>query len=122
MMTTSGEVLILTTVANHEQATALAHSLISKDLVACVTGLPGRSFYRWQSAEISEEPEIVLLLKTFQQKLVDIEALFKVEHPYEVPEFIVLKADQISAAYGEWMRLETKLSGTATANEGQNPV
>jgi len=106
-----GEVLVLTTVADSEQARALAQSLLDLHLAACVTCIAGGlSFFRWKSATVSQEQELVLLLKTHRAKLAEIERHFQTAHPYEVPELVVLPIAALSDAYGEWMRDELNLS------------
>jgi periplasmic divalent cation tolerance protein len=111
-----GELIVLTTVANTEQASALARSILAQRLAACVTCLPGGlSFFRWQSEAISEEAELVLLIKTHKDKLADLQSHFEQEHPYEVPEFVVLDIAQTSAAYGNWLRSEMGLKSKGDA-------
>lgn len=105
MEPSTGEILILTTVANSEQAQALAEGLLNGHIAACVTVLPGAlSNYRWQGKTFLSEPELVLLIKTRREKLSEIEEFFKTNHPYECPELLAFEAAGISKAYGDWMR------------------
>lgn len=69
MTEAQAERIVITTVENPEQAETLAHALLERRLCACVTTLPGRSFYRWQSAEIRCDAEVLLLIKTDQRHL-----------------------------------------------------
>src|SRR5207245_9888491 len=56
--------VVLTTLANDDDARALVTALLADRLIACGTLLPGaRSIYRWEGA-VSEESEVVVLLKT----------------------------------------------------------
>jgi periplasmic divalent cation tolerance protein len=110
MLDADGEVIVLTTVADSTQASALARGILDKRLAACVTCIGnGLSFFRWQSDKISEEPETVLLIKTHREKLADLEHHFENEHPYDVPEFVVLPMSGLSAAYSNYMNQEMRL-------------
>jgi len=107
----NGELLILTTMAEAERAAAFARGLVEARLAACVSVLPGAtSFYRWKSETISEDREIVLLIKTHRQKLSEVEAYFREQHPYECPEFVVLDA-AMSEGHGGWLRGELRIEG-----------
>ena len=56
--------VVLTTVANADEAVQLIRALLDRRLVACGTMLPGaRSLYRWED-KVADESEVVVLLKT----------------------------------------------------------
>src|SRR5437667_246672 len=56
--------VVLTTLASEADARALVTALLADRLIACGTLLPGgRSLYRWQG-KMTEEAEVVVLLKT----------------------------------------------------------
>ena len=112
MLESGGEVIVLTTVGKIEQAEALAAEIVDKQLAACVTVISGGlSFYRWKAQKVTE-PELVLLIKTHRDKLSDLQSHFEREHPYEVPEFVVLDVAAVSESYGKWMHEELKLKLT----------
>jgi len=96
-------VLVLTTVGASFDPRALATELVQRRLAACVNIVPRlHSVYRWQG-KIDEEDEQLLLIKTAEELLDDVkEALYK-GHPYEIPEFIVVRMDDLSEAYREWL-------------------
>jgi periplasmic divalent cation tolerance protein len=110
MPDSSDELIVLTTVADNEQAATFGRGAVERRLAACVTCLPGAfSYFRWESDSVGETAEIVLLMKTHRQKLADLEQYFTAEHPYELPEFILLKPEAVSALYGVWIRTELHL-------------
>jgi periplasmic divalent cation tolerance protein len=95
-------VIILTTVGASTDATALARTLVSERLAACVNVLPPMtSLYHWKGG-IEEDSEQQLVIKTTSNRVAAIEARFREIHPYELPEFVVLSADA-SAAYLAWL-------------------
>jgi periplasmic divalent cation tolerance protein len=110
MQSSPGIILILTTVANPDQAKVLANGLVDAHLAACVTELPPAvSHFRWESAAVSTESEIVLLIKSHRAKLSAIETWFADHHPYEVPELLVFEASAAAEAYAQWLRQEINL-------------
>ncbi len=105
-----GEILILTNIDHTDKAIDFARGLVEKRLAACVTRLPGaNSMYRWESTEITDEPEVILLIKTHHTRLSEIEKYFEAEHPYSVPELLVFEVDQIGDAYRGWLMKEIGL-------------
>jgi periplasmic divalent cation tolerance protein len=105
-------IVVLTTVANDEEAVSLVRELLDRRLIACGTLLPGaRSFYRWKG-KIADEREVVLLLKTRSARLEALEQAFRDLHPYKVPELLALSVDIGLDKYIEWINGETSLSLT----------
>lgn len=110
MKTANGELLILTTVAGEVHAADFARGAVERRLAACVSVLPKvTSRYFWESEVMTEDEEVILLLKTHRDKLPALEKYFEDEHPYEVPEFLVFAADGISEKYANWMRDELRM-------------
>ncbi|HVR44041.1 MAG TPA: divalent-cation tolerance protein CutA [Thermoanaerobaculia bacterium] len=96
-------VLVLTTIGNEEAARGLARSLVEERLAACVNIVPDlRSIYRWEGA-VSDEPEVLMLVKTTEEQISPLRERLQQLHPYEVPEFVVLAIAEISEAYGSWL-------------------
>jgi periplasmic divalent cation tolerance protein len=96
-------VLVLTTVGATFDPAPLATHLVEKRLAACVNVIPQiYSVYRWKGA-IEKESEQLLLIKTIDSQVDALrEALFAM-HPYEVPEFVVVRIDNLSDAYRSWL-------------------
>jgi periplasmic divalent cation tolerance protein len=100
--------VVLTTVGADFDAAALARTLVEQRLAACVNIVAEvRSIYRWKNA-IEDEREQLLVIKTTDGRVDALrEALFA-QHPYEVPEFVVLAGDA-GGAYAEWLTDSTAL-------------
>ena len=96
-------VVVLTTVGAAFDARSLARALVEQRVAACVNIIERmHSIYRWENA-VAEDGEQLLLIKTTPQRVDDLrQALFAI-HPYDVPEFVVLRIEETSAAYGEWL-------------------
>ncbi len=96
-------VICLVTAPSEEVGAALAKSLVTQRLAACVNVIPGvQSVYRWKD-DIVIDQEVLLIIKTEQSLTERLQQAVLSEHPYDVPEFVVLKPEQVSAAYAQWV-------------------
>ena len=85
----------------------LARMLVERRLAACVNRIPQmRSVYRWEGRIESEEEEL-LVVKTREDLLSEVEALLAKEHPYDVPELLSIRLAEGSDAYVRWLSEET---------------
>ncbi len=99
--------VILCTCPDEETASRLANGLIEEQLAACVNILPGiRSIYRWQGV-ISDDAEVLMVIKSLASRFDELEAWLSAHHPYDVPEVVALPAEKVSAQYLAW--IETSL-------------
>lgn len=98
----SGMRLVLVT-APPGEAHALARRLVEDGVAACVNVVPGlRSVYRWQGA-LRDDPESLLLVKTSPDGLPALLEALHEQHPYEVPEALVLAPESGAAPYLAWL-------------------
>ena len=95
--------IILTTVDSRESAQKIAHTLVERRLAACVNIVPGiESVYRWKG-EIESAKELLLVIKTAADRFEQVRELLIELHSYELPECVMLKIEQGSAEYLEWL-------------------
>ena len=95
--------IVLTTVANPEEAGRLARVLVEERLAACASLVPGvESVYRWKG-EVESATETMLLIKTGRDQLAALEARLRELHCYETPEFLVLEVESGSRVYLDWL-------------------
>jgi periplasmic divalent cation tolerance protein len=96
--------VVLTTAADTEEASRLAHTLVEERLVACATLIPAaRSIYRWQG-EVEDSTETLLFLKTGPDQIAALQARLHSLHSYKTPEFLVLRVESGSQGYLEWLQ------------------
>ena len=101
--------IVLTTVANPEEAARLGRTLVEERLVACATLIPSvQSIYRWKG-EIESATETLLLLKTGPDQLAALEARLHELHSYQTPEFLVLPVESGSNSYIDWLQANLRL-------------
>jgi periplasmic divalent cation tolerance protein len=92
----------LTTCDNEDIADRIALELVERGLAACVKIDPNvRSIYRYEGV-IHDQSEIRLLIKFPYRNLKSIEAYIKANHPYAVPEWIVIRPETVGQKYLDW--------------------
>ena len=97
-------VLVLTTLGADADATVFARTLVEERLAACVSVLPPMtSVYRWQG-DLEEAREQQLVIKTTADRVAPLAERFRSLHPYELPEFVVVRPEEVSQLYGQWVR------------------
>ena len=95
--------IVLSTCRDIEEARGVGQPLVNEGLAACVSITPGvESIYRWRGQTV-REAEALLIMKTSDARLAELEKRLKELHSYEVPEFVVIDAEQLSAEYAAWL-------------------
>jgi periplasmic divalent cation tolerance protein len=98
--------LVLSTFGDHASAETCAQYLVKHRHAACVQiDGPIRSVYQWKG-KIEADDEFRLLVKTSSQALDGCVTALQKQHPYDLPEIIVLNADA-STAYASWVSEQT---------------
>jgi periplasmic divalent cation tolerance protein len=89
-------------------AESIARALVDECVAVCVNVVPGvLSIYRWKG-EVTRDDEVLLVIKTRDDKIGTLrEALIRL-HPYEVPEIVTLAPSDVNAAYARWVDEETE--------------
>ncbi len=109
-MPDSTYVLVLTTFPSDSDPRRFARTLVEERLAACVNVLPAmQSIYRWK-ANIEEEAEHQLFIKTTRNRLAQLWERVRALHPYDVPEFIVLQIADGNDTYLRWIADSTEAS------------
>lgn len=99
--------VVLCSVPSAEVAHTIARALVSEGLAACVNIVPQMtSVYRWEG-KVTEDTELLLVIKTREERYAPLEARILALHPYSVPEVIALGVERGSAGYLEWIAEST---------------
>jgi periplasmic divalent cation tolerance protein len=108
-------VLIISTYPDEESVVKVARMLVAnKKLCACVNFAKVRSLYSWKN-KLEDQEEFIALFKTTNLAVNKLKFEINNSHPYEVPEIIELKMNDVSTAYLSWMIgsiTETKIKKT----------
>ncbi len=94
--------VLLTTTSTEDEARVLAAGLLEAGLAACVQLSQVDSLYVWDDA-VAEDPEIRLMIKTRRSLAQATVAWIEREHPYEVPQIVVLPALAVGSGYLDWL-------------------
>lgn len=95
--------LAFTTFADEATAARVMRVLVEERLIACANLLPGaRSIYRWE-ANVQDEREVVVLMKTRKQDWTALLSRLHELHPYEAPELIAVRIAAGAPKYMAWL-------------------
>ena len=98
--------LIYVTLNNKEEARKIGRDLLEKHLANCVNFFPITCIYNYDN-KITEEPEVVLIIKTLEGKYKDIEKLIKQNITYD--NFIgEIAVDNINSSFKKWLHKVVK--------------
>ena len=95
--------LVYMTAGSKNEAMAIANELVENHLAACVNIVPGlTSVYQWQG-KLEKDNEVLLLIKTQEDRYNQLEALIQQAHPYELPEVVAIDISTGSERYLAWL-------------------
>ncbi|HOE92477.1 MAG TPA: divalent-cation tolerance protein CutA [Methanofastidiosum sp.] len=101
--------LIISTVPNEDVARNLSKILLEKRVAACVNILSKVKSNYWWNGSIESSDEIILLIKTTEDKYIQLEDLIRKNHPYEIPEIIAFDIKKGFNKYLNWIEDETRI-------------
>lgn len=95
-------VFIYTTCRDINQAKELGRRILKARVASCVNIWPIESIYAWEGG-IKEDQEAVLLIKTNEPKVADLETFLVKNHTYTVPLVATVNVHRLNREYKEWM-------------------
>ncbi len=99
--------MIYVTCGSPEEAGKIARAVVEERLAACANILGAmRSVYRWEG-QVTEDDEVVLILKTKAEKVAALSGRVKELHSYDVPCVVEIPLGGGNAAYFDWIVAET---------------
>ncbi|XP_059620394.1 protein CutA homolog [Phlebotomus argentipes] len=91
------------TTPDENSAKKLAHLLLNQKLAACINIVPQiTSIYDWDG-KISEDSEVLMMIKTRTSRVDEICKLVRDNHSYSVAEVISLPIENGNPPYMEWL-------------------
>ena len=100
---TTNALLVYCTCPDDDTAQQLAELVVSKQLAACVNIITGiQSVFAWQG-KIEVEDEALLLIKTTEAGLDELQQVLQEQHPYELPEIIAVSITSGLPGYLDWI-------------------
>jgi len=99
--------IVIVTCPDEGSSQKLARAIVAARLAACVNIIPGiRSIYSWKD-KIEDEQEHILVIKTGEERLRELEETLIEMHPYDTPEFVVLDTEHVNEKYLSWVLGQT---------------
>ena len=94
--------LIYVTLNTTQEAQFIGKALLENNLANCVNYFPITCMYKWEG-EITEEPEVVLIIKTLASKYKEVQTLIKKYIDYT--NFIgELDVAQVNDEFTKWLK------------------
>jgi periplasmic divalent cation tolerance protein len=96
--------VVLVTCATLEEARKIARGVVEKRLAACANIVTNavESFYTWEG-KLENGSEYVLIMKTSEERLAELQKEVLSLHSYDTPEFVVLPIVAGLEAYLKWL-------------------
>jgi periplasmic divalent cation tolerance protein len=101
--------VVFVTTNHFENAKMIARNILSEQLAACCSIIPNVTSFFWWDDQLNEENEHILLIKTNEEKLNELENRIQQLHEYDVPEIIVIDVSNVSTSYLDWLNGILKL-------------
>ncbi len=96
--------LVYITCPDESCARDLGRKVVEQRLAACANIVPRiTSIYRWEG-KLEEAREALLLLKTVDENLKDLQEWVKKNHPYRLPALVAYPAVGGLSEYLEWVK------------------
>jgi len=95
--------IALVTAPDKRTARKLARAALKAKLIGCANLIANIESHYWWEQKLQMGNEVLLLLKTNSERLNALEKLILSLHPYDTPEFIVLKVNSGNKRYLAWL-------------------
>ena len=95
--------VVFVTTPGRESALALARRVVEESLAACGSLLPNVTSVFFWNGKMTEEEEVLLILKTTEVKSSALIARVAELHTYEVPEVLCLRVEDGFGPYLDWV-------------------
>lgn len=95
--------ILQTSIDNKRSAKFLAKKLLKMQLVACVQISKINSFYVWEN-KLENTKEYLLNCKISSINFKKVTKFITKNHPYDLPEIIVIKPKYVNKKYKMWVK------------------
>jgi len=102
-MTHENKIVMLVTTASTAEAAEIAKHLVEKRLAACCSIIQNVQSIYWWEGKITEDAEVMLIIKTIKSAESNVIESIKVLHSYQVPEIISLQMVGGFDKYFQWI-------------------
>ena len=103
MQTANKFALVLVTAPDLKTARSLAKAALQARLAACVNLVPKIESHYWWQGKLERGNEVLMVLKTSEARLAALEKCVLANHPYDTPEFLVMRLSKGTKRYLNWL-------------------
>ncbi|MBP6085627.1 divalent-cation tolerance protein CutA [Patescibacteria group bacterium] len=77
--------------------------LIKGNMAACVQRIQYVKSYYMREGKLEQAEEKILLIKLPDENKAKVQAYFAKNHPYDIPEMLRIKPEDVNEAYAQWV-------------------
>ncbi len=99
-------IVLVSTYPDKKSISQIAHVVVEQKLAACVNYTKINSIYSWKG-KIEDAEEFLALFKTTSKSKQKLKEEIAKSHPYDVPEIVEIKMDDVSVPYMKWLEEST---------------
>jgi periplasmic divalent cation tolerance protein len=100
--------ILLSTFPDEKSLINLSKVLVAdKRLCACVNYTKIKSLYMWEN-ELKQEDEFLAIFKTTSSLVDELKTEITLNHPYQIPEIVILSMTDVSSDYMLWLINNTR--------------
>lgn len=97
--------ILMTTYPNKSrELKKLILMLVKSGVAKCVQRIQYVKSYYMREGKLKQEEEKILLIKFDESQKQKLEAMLLKHHPYEIPELVYLKPEEVSETYLAWIK------------------
>lgn len=100
--------IFFSTTNSVEDARRISEHLVKERLVACVNIVPSITSIYWWKGSVTEDQEVLMIIKTSSRKAAEVEKAIRSLHKYETPELIGFQLQYGLPEYLQWMQTSLK--------------
>jgi periplasmic divalent cation tolerance protein len=96
--------IVFMTASSREEAGGIARALVEERLAACCNIAGEVDSVYWWDGKVEEGKEVLVIIKTTDERFPDLERRIRELHSYDVPEIIATPVTAGSESYLRWVR------------------
>ena len=97
------KIIMTTYPAKPKELKQFIYRILGSKLAMCVNKINYvKSYYIWEW-KIKNDNEKILLIKTSEDKVKKLQAFLDKNHPYDVPEILILEPNEVNESYLNWV-------------------
>ncbi len=111
--------MVVFTTAPKGKGKEIARTLVERRVAACVNVVSGVSSFYWWEGKLEADEEDLIIVKTCEEALGELEGVVREIHPYSVPELIAVPIVRGLKEYLDWVCKEVRTGGSSAGGGGK---